>query len=94
MLSFQEFNADRLAEEYELELRDTKNILEYFQSFKVIPVIDSKDMPRIGGDKQRLQDKETLQDKGTPRIKDSWWMLWMRCHGNIVDQKNCWNIET
>ncbi|XP_795121.5 NADH dehydrogenase [ubiquinone] 1 alpha subcomplex assembly factor 4 [Strongylocentrotus purpuratus] len=44
-----EFNAERLAQDYKMDLDDTKKILEYFQSFKVIPVIDGKDIPRIKG---------------------------------------------
>ncbi|XP_041462439.1 NADH dehydrogenase [ubiquinone] 1 alpha subcomplex assembly factor 4-like isoform X2 [Lytechinus variegatus] len=44
-----EYPAERLAQDFKMDLEDTKNILEYFQSFKVIPVIDGKDVPRIKG---------------------------------------------
>lgn len=42
-----EFTAERLAQDYHMDLEDTKKVLDYFQAFKVIPVIDDKNIPRI-----------------------------------------------
>ncbi|XP_071491309.1 NADH dehydrogenase [ubiquinone] 1 alpha subcomplex assembly factor 4-like [Diadema antillarum] len=43
----EEYSAERLSKEYKVDLKDTENILEYFQSFKVLPLLDEKDVPRI-----------------------------------------------
>ncbi|XP_038078203.1 NADH dehydrogenase [ubiquinone] 1 alpha subcomplex assembly factor 4-like [Patiria miniata] len=42
-----EWPVERLATDYKLDLTDTQNILEYFQSFKVIPIESSPNPPPV-----------------------------------------------
>ena len=63
----QEYNAERLAKDYKLDLTDTKNVIEYFKTLKVVPMISAEAAERLREEELEARTIELLKEgKPTP----------------------------
>ncbi|XP_072036268.1 NADH dehydrogenase [ubiquinone] 1 alpha subcomplex assembly factor 4-like [Amphiura filiformis] len=69
-LNPQEYNAERIAKDYTLDLKDTKNILEYFRTLKVVPLLSEEDVEKLK--EQQIEGETTGKlESGTFSVKKS-----------------------
>ncbi|XP_072021944.1 NADH dehydrogenase [ubiquinone] 1 alpha subcomplex assembly factor 4-like [Amphiura filiformis] len=61
-LNPQEYNAERIAKDYTLDLKDTKNILEYFRTLKVVPLLSEEDV-------EKLKEQEQIEGHATGKLE-------------------------
>ena len=61
-LHSQEYNADRLAKDYKLDLTDTKNVIEYFKTLKVVPMISEEAAERLREEEMEARALELLKE--------------------------------